>query len=219
MTKVYKYYLTKNSVSLLSSYSLSKSDISKVAESVAPFPATLVTFGYLCNDKTRHQTLSSKQRLMILLGSNSTKEGPSSLMHRRWSNQSSNICFVCLFFQQAIVEKRCCIVAFMNGITKKILKILRSMRHYYFKTEFWKTDFQTGWYISLEFSIIGALKTFRASHSCKILSTLTTFLARRLENTCIIFCTRSSPKLARFFSGYVNISTNLAYLSNTGVDF
>ena len=48
MTKVYKYYLTENSASLLSSYSLSKSDISKVAKSVAPFPATLMTFGYLC---------------------------------------------------------------------------------------------------------------------------------------------------------------------------
>ena len=83
MTKVYKYYLTENSASLLSSYSLSKSDISKVAKSVAPFPATLMTFGYLRNDKPRHQTLSSKRRLMSLLGSNSTKEGPSSLMHRR----------------------------------------------------------------------------------------------------------------------------------------
>lgn len=177
------------------------------------FCGCLITFILPCFHISHHKW-NSKQQIFA-----KTNTFFLTLKEKDDLTNPANVCFVSLFFQQAIVEKRCCIVAFMNGITKKILKILRTMRHYYFKTEFWNTDFQTGWYISLEFSIIGVLKTFRASHSCKILSTLMTFLARRFENTCIIFCTRSSPKLARFFSGYVNISTNLAYLSNTGVDF
>lgn len=44
-------------------------------------------------------------------------------------------------------------------------------------------------------------------------------MAKRLENTYIIFRNISSLKLARFISGHVNISKNLVYFSNTRVDF